>query len=926
VCHFDVPRDDAAGYVNNQREKYAFRFDGVLGPDAKQDEVFERCAARPVLGALDGLNGTVFAYGQTGSGKTFTVTGGAERYVDRGIIPRAVQRLYAEIAKRNDAQYSVHVSYVEVYMDHCYDLLGDASKTAADGHGTSSRVPFSGSSSSLTLEDLPRVTLQEDDDGQIRVKNCSSHRAESEEDALNLLFIGDTNRAVTETPMNLASTRSHCVFTIAVERREPGSDAVRRAKVSLVDLAGSERVGKTGAHGQTLAEAKYINLSLHALEKVVIALQEKRAHVPYRDSTMTMLLKDALGGNCKTVMVATASPESEHLGEGISTCRFAQRIAMVANEVVVNEEVDPWSIVRRLRAENKDLRDELRLVKGENDDREALTASELERLARDVDAFVARGKARRAEEKRRRKEEEKSDQAKPEGGGGGENGEGEGEARDAGGEGDAPVEERLENRRFEASDADPDLDLGASMLKVRAATRIFRDLCVDAADSASAAATSAEALARAAELAATVRRREDEIAVLVATLRDRGVVPPTFDRPSNERQRPGATRPGTSASSASSGGGVRAPGTPPESVAGFPPGGGLSSRPASSGLSSRPASRFSSDSRSGDVGNDRGDDRNHSPSVGSGETSSFIGGGASISDRSASDSRFDAFRRAHPEARAVEDAKATLRRLYERAKALGEAVNASRERIVAGKAAIERRRVARMMTTETTTTGAAPVDDGDDAEEAALRRATDAEKAAYRARFEDLRAAKREIDHLQARLERSKARLRADFERAEGMNNAVEGLGSKAVHSSAPADHPFITRRAAAAAAAASSPPPPPPPPAAFARSDAARSPDENAAPREALLFEKKTPIGARVGVFEPTSGGSGGSAVEDPRGGGSSDVYSSAAAAAGFDDRARATPPTTGNAQADADIAAFYAARETLLRSREKMARTAMR
>ena len=589
--------------------------------------------------------------------------------------------------------------------------------------------------------------------------------------------------------------------------------------------------------------------------------------------------------------------------------------------MVVNEEVDPWSIVRRLRAENKDLRDELRLVKGENDDREALTASELERLARDVDAFVARGKALRAEEKRRRMEEEENDQAKPEGGG--ENGEGEGEARDAGGEGDAPVEERLENRRFEASDADPDLDLGASMLKVRAATRIFRDLCVDAADSASAAATSAEALARAAELAATVRRREDEIAVLVATLRDRGVVPPTFDPPSNERQRPGATRPGTSASSASSGGGVRAPGTPPESVAGFPPGGGLSSRPASSGLSSRPASRFSSDSRSGDlVGDDPRDDR--SPSVGSGETSSVIGGGgASISDRSASD-RFDAFRRAHPEARAVEDAKATLRRLYERAKALGEAVNASRERIVAGKAAIERRRVARMMTE--TTTGAA-VDDGDDAEEAALRRATDAEKAAYRARFEDLRAAKREIDHLQARLERSKARLRADFERAEGMMNAVEGVGSKAVHSSAPADHPFITRRAAAAAAAAaSSSPPPPPPAAAFARSDAARSPDENAAPREALLFEKKTPNGARVGGFEPTSGGSRGSAVEDPpRGGGSSDVYSSAAAAAG-DAGARLTPPTTGNAQADADIAAFYAARETLLRSREKMARTAMR
>lgn len=296
VCNFDIPRDEVSGYINNQRENYEFKFNGVIGPDAKQDEVFERVASKVVLGALDGFNGTVFAYGQTGSGKTFTITGGAERYVDRGIIPRAISRIYSEVAKKADAQYAVHISYVEIYNDQGYDLLDPDHETKA-------------------LEDLPRVGLQEDDEGNIHLRNLSYHRAATEEEALNLLFLGDTNRAITETPMNMASSRSHCIFTMNLERREGGSDTVRRAKINLVDLAGSERVSKTGVNGQILQEAKYINLSLHYLEQVVIALQERamgmaRPHIPYRNAMMTMMLKDSLGGNCKTVMVATASPHS----------------------------------------------------------------------------------------------------------------------------------------------------------------------------------------------------------------------------------------------------------------------------------------------------------------------------------------------------------------------------------------------------------------------------------------------------------------------------------------------------------------------------------------------------------------------------------------------------------------------------------------
>jgi kinesin family protein 6/9 len=361
---WEVPKQETGGYVNNQREKYQFGFDGIIGPEAKQDEVFERVASRSVLGSLEGFNGTVFAYGQTGSGKTFTISGGHDRYVDRGIIPRAISRLYGEISKRHDASYSVQITYVEIYNDQGYDLLDPDHETTA-------------------LEDLPKVQLLEDDEGNVTMRNVSTHRADNEEEALNLLFLGDTNKAITETPMNQASSRSHCIFTMQVERRLQGSDTVRRAKVNLVDLAGSERVHKMGLDGQTLMEAKHINLSLHALEQVVVALQEGpgRSHIPYRNSMMTMMLKDSLGGNCRTVMIATASPRGDHLLEGISTCRFAQRIAMVTNEAVVNEEVDPALIIKRLKIENRELKDELRILRGDNDDgRETLTESEIDTL------------------------------------------------------------------------------------------------------------------------------------------------------------------------------------------------------------------------------------------------------------------------------------------------------------------------------------------------------------------------------------------------------------------------------------------------------------------------------------------------------------------------------------------------------------------
>ena len=356
--------------VNNQKENYSFAFSRILDASTTQDQVFDTIAQPVVDSVLEGYNGTIFAYGQTGSGKTFTITGGAERYADRGIIPRALSYIFAKLQAAGDTQYEVRVSYLEIYNEAGYDLLDPSHETKG-------------------LEDLPKVSLQEDHDGRIHLRNLSAQVARSEEEALNLLFVGDTNRMISETPMNMASSRSHCIFTVSIEARKEGSDVVRRSKLHLVDLAGSERVKKTGIEGTSLREARYINLSLHYLEQVIIALQEKK-FVPYRNSMMTSVLRDSLGGNCKTVMVATLNNEEPYLDETVSTCRFAQRVALVKNSLEVNEEIDPKLLVGRLKAEIRELKEEIQLLRGEGYERsvDALNEEERARCEQLVSGFL----------------------------------------------------------------------------------------------------------------------------------------------------------------------------------------------------------------------------------------------------------------------------------------------------------------------------------------------------------------------------------------------------------------------------------------------------------------------------------------------------------------------------------------------------------
>jgi kinesin family protein 6/9 len=225
---FDVPVETAPGVINNSRDHFEFTFNQTFDTGTKQDAVFD-AVARPIIdGALEGFNGTIFAYGQTGSGKTFTMTGGQSSFNDRGIIPRTLQYLFQSFKKRTDCSHQVHISYMEIYNEHGYDLLAEDLEGSHD-----------------VKKELPRVHLREDSDGNIHLRNLSAHPSGSEEEALNYLFVGDTNRHVSETTMNLESSRSHCIFTIFITASKIGSDTVRRSKIHLVDLAGSERVHKS---------------------------------------------------------------------------------------------------------------------------------------------------------------------------------------------------------------------------------------------------------------------------------------------------------------------------------------------------------------------------------------------------------------------------------------------------------------------------------------------------------------------------------------------------------------------------------------------------------------------------------------------------------------------------------------------------------
>ncbi|KAL5013425.1 hypothetical protein ScPMuIL_007695, partial [Solemya velum] len=298
---------------------------------ASQEKVFQ-CLGKDILeSALEGYNGCIFAYGQTGSGKSFTMMGTLEH---KGIIPKLCDAMFERIAKNADQELSfkVEVSYMEIYNEKVHDLLDPK-----------------GSKQNLRVREHNILGPY--------VDGLSTLVVSSFLDIENLMSEGNKSRTVAATNMNSESSRSHAVFNIILTQtltdKLSSVSGEKVSKLSLVDLAGSERAVKTGAVGERLKEGSNINKSLTTLGLVISALADqssKNKFVPYRDSVLTWLLKDNLGGNSKTVMVATVSPSADNYEETLSTLRYADRAKRIVNHAVVNE--DPNArIIRELREE-----------------------------------------------------------------------------------------------------------------------------------------------------------------------------------------------------------------------------------------------------------------------------------------------------------------------------------------------------------------------------------------------------------------------------------------------------------------------------------------------------------------------------------------------------------------------------------------------
>ncbi|NWQ85405.1 KIF3C protein, partial [Burhinus bistriatus] len=293
-----------------------FTFDAVYDASSKQADLYDETVRPLIDSVLQGFNGTIFAYGQTGTGKTYTMQGAWAEPEKRGIIPNSFEHIFTHISRSQNQQYLVRASYLEIYQEEIRDLLAkDQSK---------------------------KLELKENPETGVYIKDLSSFVTKNVKEIEHVMNLGSQTRSVGSTNMNEHSSRSHAIFLITIECSETGPDGeehIRVGKLNLVDLAGSERQSKMGAHGERPKEASKINLSLSALGNVISALVDgKSTHIPYRDSKLTRLLQDSLGGNAKTIMVATLGPASHSYDESLSTLRFANRAKNIKNKPRVNED------------------------------------------------------------------------------------------------------------------------------------------------------------------------------------------------------------------------------------------------------------------------------------------------------------------------------------------------------------------------------------------------------------------------------------------------------------------------------------------------------------------------------------------------------------------------------------------------------------
>jgi kinesin family member 5 len=304
-------------------ETHDFTFDRVFGSDALQSHVFEH-AARPVVeGVLDGYNGTIFAYGQTGSGKTYTMEGSNIKDKDsKGIIPRMMDSLFEGMVNASEStEFTLRVSFLEIYLERIQDLL-DSNKN--------------------------NLQVKEDKLRGIYVHSATEIFVSSPDEMMKIMTTGSANRSIAATRMNERSSRSHSIFCVNVDQRDLQGNK-KSGRLYFVDLAGSESVGKTNASGQQLKEAMMINKSLSALGNVINALTEKGStYVPYRDSKLTRILQESIGGNSQTSLIIACSMSSYNDKETLSTLRFGQRAKNIQNKPIVNQERSSKELIKQI--------------------------------------------------------------------------------------------------------------------------------------------------------------------------------------------------------------------------------------------------------------------------------------------------------------------------------------------------------------------------------------------------------------------------------------------------------------------------------------------------------------------------------------------------------------------------------------------------
>ncbi|OXB35754.1 kinesin family member 11 [Cryptococcus neoformans] len=334
-----------------------YPFDKVFGPEADQTMVFNEVAEGMLGEVLSGYNCTIFAYGQTGTGKTYTMQGDLElTNLDApkstaGIVPRVLHRLFSILESQADTEYSVKCSYVELYNEELRDLLAPEYRGEQSGTGG--------------------LKLYEDGKKGTMIQGLEETGVRNLKEALGMLDKGVKRRQTAETKMNTESSRSHTIFSITVHVKESGmqrggEDMLRIGKFNLVDLAGSEAIGRSGATDKRAREAGMINQSLLTLGRVISALVEKGSHIPYRESKLTRLLQDSLGGRTKTCIVATISPTRSNMEETLSTLDYAIRAKSIRNRPEVNAHLTKTGLLKEYIGDIERLKAELAATREKN--------------------------------------------------------------------------------------------------------------------------------------------------------------------------------------------------------------------------------------------------------------------------------------------------------------------------------------------------------------------------------------------------------------------------------------------------------------------------------------------------------------------------------------------------------------------------------